>query len=165
MDQANPFETPGTFRMHRAEYLFGLAVAAVLFVIHIGDIRWLPAVLLFVYIDLIGYLPGAIAYRRSPDHRIAKGYYVAYNVMHSMITQGVVALLWIWLVRPEWALLVLPLHLCADRGVFGNFLKPFALAFEPVPNPAYKRLAGELAASPQAARGPMRTARPAGAGR
>ncbi|GAA2232569.1 hypothetical protein [Streptomyces nogalater] len=144
MDQLNSFESPTTTRLHRGEYLAGLGVSLVLFFTHIGEVRWLPAVLLFVYIDLIGYIPGAIAYRRSPDHRIHKAYYVLYNTMHSLITQGVVIGLWIWISGPEWALLVIPIHLCADRGVFGNFLKPFALPFEPVVNEDFARLSQGL---------------------
>jgi hypothetical protein len=151
MDHANPIETPTTYRLHRAEYLVGLAVAGGLLIANFGQVRWIVFVALFVYIDLIGYIPGAIAYRRSPEHKVAKGYYVAYNVMHSLITQAVVAGLWMWLVRPEWALLALPLHLCADRGVFGNFLKPFGLAFEPEPNPAYARMTEELSSTAHAA--------------
>lgn len=144
MDQLNTFESPNTARLHRAEYLAGLAVATGLFVAHIGEIRWLPAIGLFAYIDLIGYIPGAIAFRRSADKRIPKGYYIAYNFMHSLLTQGAVAALWIWLVRPEWALLVLPMHLFADRGIFGNFLKPFGLPFEPVPNQEFAALSRRL---------------------
>lgn len=144
MDHANPFETPNTYRLHRAEYLFGEAVALGLLFSHLGQVRWLPFVLLFAYIDLIGYIPGALAYRRSPDHRVPKGYYAAYNIMHSMVTQGAVALVWCLVYKPEWCLLALPLHLFADRGVFGNFMKPFSLAFEPEPNAAYTRLAAEL---------------------
>jgi hypothetical protein len=144
MDHANPFESPGTYRLHRAEYLVGIAVVAGLMIAHLGQVRWLPAVILFAYIDLIGYIPGAIAYKRSPDHKVAKGYYVAYNVMHSMITQAAVAGLWMLILRPEWALLVLPLHLFADRGYFGNFLKPFSLPFEPEHNDAYDRMIEEL---------------------
>lgn len=144
MDMLNPFETPVTYKLHRAEYLVGLAVVIGLMVVHAGQIRWLPALILFVYIDIIGYIPGAIAYRRSPDHRISKGYYVAYNVMHSMITQAAVAGVWMLVYRPEWALIVLPLHLFADRGVFGNFLKPFSLSFEPEPNPVYAQLKERL---------------------
>lgn len=150
MDQANPFESPTTFRLHRAEYLVGLAVATGFFIVHIDQVRWLPAVILFIYIDLIGYIPGAIAYRRSTNHRISKGYYVAYNIMHSLVTQGAVVALWIWLVGPEWALLVIPMHLFADRGIFGNFLKPFGLPFEPEPNPGFVALARELFTSKRA---------------
>ncbi|MEV0600160.1 hypothetical protein AB0I82_12805 [Streptomyces sp. NPDC050315] len=164
MDQANPFETRTTFRLHRAEYLAGLAVTIVLIVLHFDEIRWLPALLLFAYIDVIGYLPGALAYRRSPDKRISKVYYVLYNTMHSLLTAGAVAALWCWLVRPEWALLALPLHLFGDRGLFGNFLKPFALPFEPVPEPLYRRLADALRTRSAAARVPAPAAVPAPAG-
>jgi hypothetical protein len=145
VDQANPFETPRTFSLHRAEYLVGLAVTTGLIVRHFDDIRWLPAIGLFLYIDLIGYIPGAIAFRRSGGRApIHKGYYVAYNVMHSLITQGAVAALWCWLAGPEWALLVLPFHLFGDRGLFGNFMKPYALPFEPVRQPGYLRLLDDL---------------------
>ena len=146
MDQKNPFESPVTFRLHRAEYLFGFALSIVLILVHLGDIRWIPFVALFAYIDLIGYIPGAIAFRRSPDHRISKTYYVLYNTMHSLVTQSVVVGLWLWLVGPEWALLAIPFHVFGDRGVFGNFLKPFGLPFEPTPTPAYDRLTSLLRA-------------------
>jgi hypothetical protein len=140
MDQLNPYETPTTFKLHRAEYLFGLAVVTGLMVWQITNIRWIPAVVLFVYIDLIGYIPGAIAYRRSPTGRIPKIYYVLYNTMHSMVTQGVVVGLYGLTIGWEWALLVVPFHLFGDRGLFGNFLKSYALPFEPVAQRAYRRL-------------------------
>lgn len=140
MDAKNPFETPTTFRLHRAEYLAAFAVSTALIVVHAGDIRWLQFVALFLYIDLIGYIPGAIAFHRSPDHRISKVYYVLYNTMHSLLTQGAVAGLWMLVAGPEWALLALPFHLFGDRGLFGNFLKSFGLPFEPVASPVYERL-------------------------
>ncbi|MFJ7344835.1 hypothetical protein ACIQU3_31710 [Streptomyces sp. NPDC101110] len=144
MDQANPFETPRTYSLHRAEYLVGFVVATGLMIAHFDEIRWLPAIALFLYIDLIGYIPGAIAFRRSGGRPIHKAYYVLYNVMHSLITQAAVAALWCWLVKPEWALLVLPFHLFGDRGLFGNFMKSFALPFEPVRQPGYLRLLDDL---------------------
>ena len=36
--------------------------------------------------------------------------------------------------------------LAVDRGVFGNFLKPFGQPFEPVANPIYDQLAAHLRA-------------------
>lgn len=144
MDQKNPFESPNTFRLHRAEYLVGFALSIVLIVVHFGEIRWIPFVALFAYIDLIGYIPGAVAFRRSADGRIPKVYYVLYNSMHSLITQSAVVGLWLWLVRPEWALLAIPFHVFGDRGLFGNFLKPFGLPFEPVADPFYARIAAQL---------------------
>ncbi|HEV2343183.1 MAG TPA: hypothetical protein VGS97_03755 [Actinocrinis sp.] len=162
MDHANPFETPTTYRLHRLEYLVAFAVVIGLGVAHFHQIRWWPAVGLFLYIDLIGYIPGAIAYQRAPGHRIGKGYYVAYNTMHSMVTQGAVIGLWMWLVKPEWALLAIPFHLFGDRGLFGNFLKPFGLPFEPEHNEAYERLISALSRDPKkiAAAVPHRTPEP-----
>ncbi|KRV46508.1 hypothetical protein AQ490_11480 [Wenjunlia vitaminophila] len=147
MDGKNHFETPTTYRLLRAEYGLGLVVASTLFFVHLGDINWWAFAGLFVYIDLIGYIPGAIVYHRSKDKQISKVYYVLYNTMHSLVTQGLVTLLWIWLWGPEWALLALPIHLCGDRALFGNFLKPFALHFEPVAHPAYLRFRSEFEAA------------------
>jgi len=156
MDQANSFESPTTVRLHRAEYLGGLAVSLGLLIAHASQVRWIPAVVLFAYIDLIGYIPGAIAFRRSGGRPIPKGFYVAYNTMHSLLTQGAVIGLWIWISGPEWALLVIPIHLCADRGIFGNFLKPFALPFEPIPNDDFAALSRRLFAGRTAVQ-PART--------
>ncbi|MFC9619197.1 hypothetical protein ACFTXM_04105 [Streptomyces sp. NPDC056930] len=140
MDALNRFDTKTTYRLVRLEYLFALGVSFYFFFRHLGDIRWWPFALLFVYIDLIGYIPGAIAYHRSRTKRIPKAYYVLYNTMHSMATQGAAALLWILLVGNEWALLALPIHLCGDRALFGNFLKPFGVSFEPVVHPQFAAL-------------------------
>jgi hypothetical protein len=94
MDAKNPFETPTTFRLHRAEYLVGFAVSTALLIWHWHQVHWLVALGLFAYIDLIGYIPGAIAFRRSKTHKISKVYYVLYNTMHSLITQAAVVALW-----------------------------------------------------------------------
>jgi len=153
MDMKNPFESPTTFRLHRAEYLVAWVVVSVLIVLHWSEIRLLPAIILFAYIDVIGYLPGAIAFRRSPNGRISKNYYLAYNIMHSMITQGAVTLVWGFTIGWEWALLAIPWHLFADRGVYGNFLKPFSLPFEPHAAPGYRVLIDELSTGTPAVTG------------
>jgi hypothetical protein len=119
-------------------------VCSVLIVMHLDEIRWLPAIGLFLYIDLIGYIPGAIAFRRSGGKPIPKFYYVLYNVMHSLITQGAVVALWCAVIGPEWALLAIPWHLSGDRGLFGNFMKSFALPYEPVAQKGYLRLLDDL---------------------
>lgn len=146
MDTKNLFMTPTTARLVRAEYGLGLLVATVLFLTHLGQVRWVPAITLFLYIDLIGYIPGAIRYRRRKGE-LSKVYYVLYNVMHSMVTQGLVVLAWIWLWGPEWALLALPIHLFGDRALFGNYLKPFGLRFEPETHQAYRRFRSEYEAA------------------
>jgi hypothetical protein len=146
MDVKNPFESPTTFRLHRAEYVVAWVVINVFIILHWSQIRWIPALCLFAYIDLIGYIPGAIAFRRSPDGRISRNYYIAYNIMHSQITQGAVIASWGFTIGWEWALLAIPWHIFGDRGIWGNFLKPFGMPFEPhVTAPGYRRLIDELA--------------------
>ncbi len=147
MDAINRFESKNTFMLMRLENLIALGICVALFVIHLGEVRWLPAVILFVYIDAIGYLPGAIAFHRSPTKRISKVYYVLYNTMHTFSTQFVVAGLWVLVFGWEWALLAIPIHLFGDRALFGNTLKPFAVSFEPTPHPAYVRFSAEAVAS------------------
>jgi hypothetical protein len=137
MDAKNRFETRATFLLLRMEWLGGLVVCAVLAVRNFSEIRWGVFIALFVVIDAVGYLPGALAFRRSRGGRISRWYFVTYNTMHSLVTGGVVAGLWAVLVKPEWALLALPLHLLGDRALFGNSLKPFGVRFEPDPHPAY----------------------------
>ncbi|MEU8464687.1 hypothetical protein [Streptomyces sp. NPDC029003] len=144
MDIKNPVESPVTFSLHRAEYLVAFAVTIGFILWHFLDINWFAAIGLFLYIDLIGYIPGAIAYRRSADGRIPKAYYVLYNTMHSLLSVAAVGLLWMWLIGPEWALLALPFHVFGDRGVFGNFLKPFGLPFEPVDTPLVDQVTAML---------------------
>lgn len=137
MDSHNLFLTPATYRLLRLEYLAGLLLALGLLVAHWGDVGWAHFVLLFGYIDLIGYLPGHLAWRRRGGGQPPRVYYLLYNSMHSLLTAGLVAAVWCLLVGPEWALLALPIHLFGDRAVFGNFLKPFGVSFEPSTHPAY----------------------------
>ena len=137
MDPQNLFQTPTTYRLIRIEYLGFLLVAVGFAVAHLGEIRWAVFVGMFVYIDLIGYLPGVVARLRRGTAYLPHGYYVLYNLMHSLVTAGVVAGLWCWLVGPEWALLALPLHLFGDRALFGNFYKSFGIEFEPSAHPDY----------------------------
>jgi hypothetical protein len=131
VDARNRFETRTTFALARLEWLVALVVAVALALIHIGEIRWPVFIAFFLVIDVIGYLPGAVAFRRSADGHIPRGYYVAYNTMHSLAFNAVVVAAWCLLVGPEWALLAVPIHLMGDRALFGNSLKPFGVPFEP----------------------------------
>ena len=144
MDAKNLYETPTTFALHRLEAAVGLGVVVVLLLQHLDEVRWPAFVALFLYIDLIGYLPGARAYRRSPDGRISRVYYVLYNTTHSMVTAGAVVGIWCLLAGPEWALLAVPLHLLGDRALFGNSLKSFSVPFEPKRTEAYERFCRQL---------------------
>jgi hypothetical protein len=127
-----------TYRAVRLEYAAALLTAVALVVAHFGHIRWWAFVALFGVIDLIGSLPGAVAWRRAGGGPVPRRYYALYNTMHSFLTAGVVAAAWSMVAGPEWALLALPIHLCGDRALFGNFYKPLGLSFEPRVHPAYQ---------------------------
>jgi len=144
VDTKNTFDTPTIAKLHRLEYGVALAVVSGLSLYHWRDIRIAPALLLFTYIDLIGYIPGAIAAHRSKDGRVPKIYYLLYNSFHSFLSAGAVCALWAWLVKPEWALLAVPTHLFIDRAIFGNQLKPFSVPFEPKILPEFERMLTNL---------------------
>lgn len=152
MDHLNRYESKTTYTLLRVEYGIGLAVSTALFVAHIGDVRWIPAIVLFFYIDLIGYIPGLIAYLRSPTKQIPRIYYILYNTMHSMTTQTLVVGVWIAVSGFEWALLVVAIHLCGDRALFGNFMKSFLVPFEPKKTTAFARFEQELQGGPRSTR-------------
>jgi hypothetical protein len=137
MDPLNRFQTVTGFRLARLEWFAALVVCVVLALTHLDGIRWAVFAGLFLYIDVIGYIPGAIAYRRSPNGQVPRGFYVAYNVMHNLVSGAVVVGLWALFVRPEWALLAVPIHLLGDRALFGNTFKAFGVAFEPKVHPAF----------------------------
>lgn len=119
----------------RAESLALMAASALLMLLHARDVSWARAVIAFAAIDVIGYLPGARAFRRAGGRPIAPLYHHLYNVTHNFLTAAVVAGAWaLGTGRFEWAMLALPLHLAGDRGVFGNGFKPPALPFERVAN-------------------------------
>ncbi len=144
MDHVNHFDTKATYWIMRAEYLVGFIACVVLMLVHFGDIRWWAAIALFFSIDVIGYYPGALAFRRARGGPIHRAYYVIYNTMHNWFAAAAICGLWVLFAGPEWALLAIPLHLCADRGLLGNTLKPFSIAFEPEPLPAFQAFTAQL---------------------
>ena len=144
MDACNRFESRGTYLMMRLEYLAALAVCVALALAHLDEIRFWPFVALFAYIDLIGYIPGAIAYRRNRDGEIARIYFVLYNTMHGFLFNGAVVAACCLLFGPSWSLLAIPIHLFGDRALFGNVFKPWGVSFEPRTHPAFARFEREF---------------------
>jgi hypothetical protein len=137
MDAKNRFHTDETWLWVRAEHVALLVTLIVLLALHLTELNWPRFVAALLLIDLIGYLPGAVAYRRVGGGRIAPLYHHLYNLTHSYLTGGAVVGLWALAAgRFEWAMLAIPLHLSGDRGLFGNTYKPVSLPFEPaVPLP------------------------------
>ena len=120
----------------RAEYLALMTASALLMLLHAGEISWVRAVIAFAAIDLIGYLPGARAFRRAGKQPIPAIYHHLYNVTHNFLTAAVVTVAWALAAGGlEWAMLAVPLHLAGDRGIFGNGFKPTAMPFEAAHHP------------------------------
>ena len=137
MDARNTFETPTTARLARLEWFGFLALAAALTIMHWSAIDWPLFIGLFLIIDVIGYLPGMIAHRRSSDGSVAKIYYLLYNSMHCLFTWTVILTIATVMFGWQWAMLAVPLHLLGDRALFGNSLKPFGVPFEPQVHPDF----------------------------
>jgi hypothetical protein len=144
MDAANRFETPTTFALVRIEYAAVLAVSVVLTAVHHADVDWRVFAALFAVVDVIGYVPGAIAFRATGG-RPPKVFYVLYNVMHSITTWVAVLGVWSLAAGPQWAFLAIAIHLAGDRSIFGNSLKSFRVSFEPAVHPAFRRFEDALA--------------------
>ena len=120
--------------LSRIEWLLLLAGLSAVVLSHRDAVSWPRFALAFAAIDLVGYLPGALAFRRARGSAIAPVYHLLYNATHNFVTAALVAAAWALAAGgPEWAMLALPLHLAGDRGVFGNGFKPSAEPFEPAP--------------------------------
>ena len=147
MDSAHRFHTEETWRWVRTEHVGLVLVLSALVAAHARDVAWGRFLVAFASIDLIGYLPGAIAFRRAGGGRIPPAYHHLYNVTHSYL----VAAVWVgvWALGRgglEWAMLAVPIHLSGDRGVFGNVYKPVSLPFEPTRS---VRAPGQATVSPR----------------
>ncbi len=132
MDAKNRFHTAHTFLWVRLEHVAVLVVSSALVLRHLEQLSWLHGLAAFAAIDLVGYLPGAIAQRRAGKGSIAPLFHHLYNFTHSYLVAGALIGLWaVALGHLEWAMLAVPIHLSIDRGLFGNTYKPTSLPFEP----------------------------------
>lgn len=133
MDTKHRFHTDSTYLLMRLEHLTVVILASILGFMHLDQLNWWRFITVFLLIDLIGYIPGAVAYHRQGGGRIRPIYHYLYNITHSYLTAGLIIGVWAFLLggQLEWAMLAFPIHLSGDRGIFGNVYKPLALPFEP----------------------------------
>src|SRR4051812_6865188 len=94
MDNLNRFHTRTTYWIVRAEHLALLAIMTGLFLWHARDVNWWRAVPAFLMIDLVGYIPGAIMFRRSKNGQVSRWYHNAYNITHTYLVSGTGVALW-----------------------------------------------------------------------
>ena len=136
MDNLNRFHTRTTYWIVRGENIALLLILSGLLLWRAGEVHWWRFLAAFWIIDFVGYIPGAIAYRCSKTKEISRWYYNTYNIAHTYLVTGTGVALWAYAIGGfEWAMLGVPIHLCVDRGVFGNTLKPVELSFEPRRHP------------------------------
>ncbi len=156
MDGKNRFFTPGTYTLTRLEYFFVLLALIVLAIIQRSEINWWIFAAMIAVTDGVGYVAGAIAYRRKKEgQEINSIYYVLYNILHSLFFVALVVGLWWLAFGPDWTLLAMPIHLCTDRSVFGNFFKPIGgVEFEPVVHPAFAEFEKKFEQSRQSKQSP-----------
>jgi hypothetical protein len=133
MDTKNRYHTDSTYLHERLEQVAVVIICAVLTLMHVHELNWWRFIAAFLIIDLIGYIPGAVAFHRHGGGRIPPVYHYLYNITHSYLTAVLLVGLWaIAIGRFEWAMMAFPIHLSGDRGIFGNIFKPIVLHFEPV---------------------------------
>ena len=133
MDKFNRHHSDGTYWLMRAEHLGVVVVCSALALAHFRELDLWRFAAVFILIDLVGYVPGLVAYLRRGKGRIDPAYHYLYNVAHSYLTWGAIVLAWALASGWEWAMLAVPIHLSGDRGVFGNVFKPRDRLFEPAP--------------------------------
>ena len=133
MDVKNPVHTVGTYRLERAEQAALMLVLGALVLWHWREVDWWKAIIAFWTIDILGYLPGAIVYRRQHGGAIPPIYHHLYNFAH---TYSSWARWWRCGVGggPEWAMLAGPFHLAGIEAV-RQHLQAGGLPFEPVAAP------------------------------
>jgi len=119
-------------RWARAGHVLLLLILSTLAVIHFSEIAWGRFITAFVLIDLVGYYPGAMAFRRAAGVPVAPIYHHLYNFSHDYLVAAAGVAVWAMATGvPEWAMLAVPIHLSGDRGLFGNFSKPVSQPFKP----------------------------------
>jgi hypothetical protein len=80
--------TPTTYRTLRLEFAVAMIASGVALLAHWNQINWPAFIALFSYIDIIGYIPGAIAWRRNHGRLDTRVYHVLYNATHNFLTAG-----------------------------------------------------------------------------
>lgn len=100
--------------------LFIISVALTLF--FKDNINFYYYILLFFFIDIIGYIPGRVFNIFKGDEVTHKAFYAIYNICHSLATITLISIAWLYYFE-DYSFLALYVHLFLDRGILGNFLK------------------------------------------
>src|ERR1700733_1740585 len=94
MDTKNRFHTDSTYLHERLEHLAVVIICAVLTLMHLHELNWWRIIAAFLLMDLIGHIPGAVAFHRHGGGRIPPIYHYLYNITHSYLTAFLLVGLW-----------------------------------------------------------------------
>lgn len=151
MDKYNTFFTPLLYRLVRLDWLCIMLALITITIINWENVNWWIFFIMFWWIDLIGTVPGmyylSVNEGTEKEKSVPKWCVFIYNICHSFTTVSIITLLWYMTSGPEWAMLAMPIHLAADRCVFGNIYKSFRLKFDPVENIEFKKFYEEFTTS------------------
>ena len=144
MDKNNRFFTPTLYRMIRIDWVVIIIALSLTVALHWREVNWWRFWIMFWMIDIIGTAPGMYFEKRHPDRPVPQWCIVAYNVCHSFLTIAIVTTVWYLIGGLEWAMLGMPIHIAADRCVFGNIYKHLDYKFDPDPSPLFQRFTQEF---------------------
>lgn len=148
MDVNNTFFTRTIFNMVRLDWLFIMLGLMFVSIINWRDMNWWVFALAFWWIDFIGTAPGMYFHGKnkyaSAGEDVPKWAIIAYNICHSFVT--IITVTFVWYLYSGWQLemLAMPMHIAADRCVFGNIYKNFNIKFDPKPVPAFSHFLSEF---------------------
>lgn len=152
MDKHNRFFTPTLYRMIRTDWAILMLTTMIVCAVHWREINWWLFLGMFWWIDLLGTFPGTYLQKKYPNRRVPEWSLLLYNFCHSFTTIGAITLVWYLLYGPAWEMLAMPMHLAADRSIFGNIYKRIDPKFEPDPHPAFLRFDEDFLRAQQASR-------------
>lgn len=147
MDKYNRFFSQSIYRLIRLDWLCIMTALIITVAVHWREVNWWRFTIMFWIIDFIGTVPGMYIYHRYTKNSggdVPRWCFHAYNFCHSFVTVSAVTLVWYLLAGLEWAMLAMPMHLAADRSIFGNIYKNLGLKFEPEPNEGFARFSQEF---------------------
>ena len=152
MDKYNRFFTPTLYRMIRTDWAILMLATMIAAALHWREINWWIFMAMFWWIDILGTFPGTFLQKKKPDRKVPEWCILLYNFCHSFTTVGVITAAWYALYGPAWEMLAMPMHLAADRSIFGNIYKRIDPKFEPGPHPAFLRFDEDFRRAQQVAR-------------
>lgn len=137
--------------MVRLDWLFIMGGLMFVSIVNWREMNWWIFAFAFWWIDIVGTAPG-MYYHGKNKHApagedVPKWTIIAYNVCHSFVTVVSITCIWYLYSGWQWEMLAMPMHVAADRCVFGNIYKNFYIKFDPKPVTAFTKFISDFSSS------------------